>query len=177
MLDLPTEPQNRVWQTSWRDTAYGVGYASALCLVVIQFITRLITTLSQTDTEYRYSVSACITVSDSIKLILSTCFFYIECRKRERGYAAAHASFPSTSSPRSSTSTMELMDKEEDILLHEDTMMMPYPEERKKEWRRFFSYILKEVSTDAIHGFTILALLYALINNTARTIHKLKNEF
>lgn len=153
MTNLPLQAEPR----SWLGNGRGAAYASALCLVAIQVGIGIIMKSSQTGGHYKYSESACITISEFFKLLLSTCFFYAECRTRNTGYIAAHTALPS--SPRSSTSTMELMSVEE-------TKSMPIDGEVKLSWRQFITFIKTEASVDATYGFAKLALLYSFVNNT-----------
>jgi hypothetical protein len=75
----------------------------------------------------------------------------------------------SVSPPSPLTSVTHLMGDEEQFLPHNgqngaDTMR--FEGEVTMGWRQFLVYVMSEISTDEMHGFARLALLYALVNNT-----------
>jgi hypothetical protein len=98
-------PYIRTWLTASNGPAYG----AALALIGVQVSIGIIMKSSQTEGHYAFSTSGCITISEFFKLLLSSVFFWIECRRRERnslqntGSLAEFQPLANLADPRSSS--------------------------------------------------------------------------
>lgn len=151
-------------------------YAAALALVVIQVGIGIILKASQTDGGYAFSPSASVTISEFFKMLLSTIFFYNECRQRAadgvrpsaRGAGAGYAELPVSDGERERRSSLE--EKERDGGLNgssngNGTLKHAGPLPRLSA-SAYWSYVRGEVPRDSRYGFSKLALFYVLVNNT-----------
>jgi hypothetical protein len=148
-------------------------YIAALGLVGIQVGIGVIMKTAQSGGSYAFSPSGSITISEFLKLILSSIFFYRECRARAqtgvgpstRGSDTAYASLAD------GHRDLEIQDKDGDVsaLDSEDegsrdsghsSAPLPFG------LRTFWGYVRGEVRNDVRFGFYNLALIYILINNS-----------
>ncbi|KAK1585160.1 UDP-galactose transporter [Colletotrichum navitas] len=163
-------------------------YAAALGLVAIQVGIGIIMKISQTGGSYSFSPSASVTISEFFKMVLSTIFFWNECKRR-----AADGVLPSTrggGSGYSSLATSELLPLAERSSLEEkreedalnggsssssnangvDKHNRPLP---PLNFRTYWRYVRGEVTKDVRYGFCNLALFYVLINNSIFVSYKM----
>jgi hypothetical protein len=154
-------------------------YLAALGLVGIQVGIGVIMKTAQSGGSYAFSPSGSITISEFLKLILSSIFFYRECKTRAqtgvgpstRGSDTAYASLADDHQD------LEIQDKDEDsssltALDSEDEGSRdsgPSSPPLPFGLRTFWSYIRGEVRDDVRFGFYNLALIYILINNSVST--------
>ncbi|TID25905.1 UDP-galactose transporter [Venturia nashicola] len=149
-------------------------YAAALALIIIQAGIGVLYKFAQHDGGYAFSPSSSITISEFLKFLLSTCFFYRECSKRHVRSPQGYSGVESGSS-RSSTDEKALMSDEvpiEESEMSESSSSRSIPQGKMKI-SDFIFYCMTEVSSDTQYGFSKLALLYALINNTVFVLYKL----
>jgi hypothetical protein len=138
---------------------------AALGLVVIQVGMGIVLKSSQTtEGHYGFSPSASITISEFLKFLLSTAFFWYECRepRLKAGPLCDHFSLPS--SARSSIEQNEPREDGESIC---SVISTDYHVENRSQ--TFGRYCINEVTSEARYGFAQLALLYSAINNTVRS--------
>ncbi|KAG5744533.1 hypothetical protein H9Q72_013221 [Fusarium xylarioides] len=158
-------------------------YIAALGLVGIQVGIGVIMKTAQSGGSYAFSPSGSITISEFLKLILSSIFFYRECKTRAqtgvgpstRGSDTAYASLAEDHRD------LEIQDKDGDAssltaLDSEDegsrdsghsSAALPFG------LRTFWGYIRGEVRDDVRFGFYNLALIYILINNSLFLSYKM----
>lgn len=129
--------------------------------------------------SYTFSTSSSITISEFLKCSLSTFLFYRECRRRHAAKSFAYHATPATperlsleekddSKTFSETSTLEEgKDGSED---HVKVPLSPGASGGELTLEEFWDYCKNEVPLDTRYGFFLLALLYALINNTVRSL-------
>lgn len=148
--------------------AHSAAYLSALGLIIIQVCIGIILKSSQTDGSYAFSVSGSVTISEFFKCVLSAGFVMRECLKKRGGQGRGHSLLPS--SPREVEEELFCVEEEESGV--EEKFTSKEREESEFEsyrgssvWRLFWLRI-GEVSVDSQFGFALLALLYALINNS-----------
>ena len=148
-------------------------YAAALALVVIQVSIGILFKASQTDGQYSFSASSSVTISEFLKFLLASVFFYREC-------AAKHATNPRL--PNGAQTDLELASDEKEVNVNEnggeDEAFLKSAEKVAKRLgdlrtpgmsmslRTFYEYVLQELPTESRYGFAFLALFYVLINNT-----------
>jgi hypothetical protein len=156
-------PRNAVW-------------IAALSLVAIQVGIGIIMKSAQTGGTYSFSPSASIVISEFLKMLLSTAFFYRVCQRR-----TADGILPST---RIGGSGYRALDSELPMIDHQSN-----PAEREKEapnkvedlsaarphqegplpyltLGKYWSYVRGEISGPVRVGFCNLSLFYVLINNS-----------
>jgi hypothetical protein len=143
-------------------------WGAALALVAIQVGIGLIMKSSQKGGKYTFSPSSSVTVSEFLKLLLSTGFFWRECKTRVARSEAPHHSTSPTSEPSSSESKPFIEDPE----ANGNGSSNEYAKEHVDSYssaqldlRTFWQYVQNEVSHDTRYGFAQLALFYVLINN------------
>lgn len=151
-------------------------YIAALGLVGIQVGIGVIMKTAQSGGSYAFSPSGSITISEFLKLILSSIFFYRECKTRAqtgvgpstRGSDTAYASLADDHRD------LEIQDKDGDA---SSLTAMDSDDEGSRDSgstsaalpfgiRMFWGYIRGEVRNDVRFGFYNLALIYILINNS-----------
>ena len=118
--------------------------------------------------RYAFSTSGSIAISETLKGLLSTILFYRECRQRQAttsgGYEAlasqqsAPASVEDGNCNWSDTQDEENLDNEKSLPNPDRWTSIPLQE--------FVTICRNEIPYDNIYGFTQLALLYSLINNS-----------
>jgi hypothetical protein len=143
-------------------------WGAALALVAIQVGIGLIMKTSQRGGKYAFSPSSSVTISESLKLLLSTGFFWRECKARvARSEAPRHSTLPT--SERSSPESKPFI---EDPESNGNRSTYEYQKEHVESYstaqldlRAFWQYVKSEVSLDVRYGFAQLALFYVLINN------------
>ncbi|OLN96061.1 CMP-sialic acid transporter 2 [Colletotrichum chlorophyti] len=162
-------------------------YAAALGLVVIQVGIGIIMKISQTGGSYSFSPSASVTISEFFKMLLSTLFFYNECKRRAadgirpstRGGGSGYSSLATSELPTHERSSLD--EKREEEALNGSASSSnsgnavekhngPLP---RLDLRTFWSYIRGEVTRDVRYGFCNLALFYVLINNSIFVSYKM----
>lgn len=131
---------------------------------------------SQTGGKYAFSSSGLVTISESLKFLLSASILLRQCikkyRQRPKETGAGYARLiPLPMSPRSSSSDELIEMKGDEENGSEETLCEDFDidlEDTHPKPTLFQSYVtsLREVSVDTRYGFANLALLYALINNT-----------
>ena len=159
------------WLSSRLSGAQGSAYAAALGLIAIQVGIGIIMKAAQKGGSYEFSASSSVTISEFCKMLLSTFFFYRECRRRNATILSpAHTALPT--SERSSFEEAKVFADEETNGIGEASG--PRFVERHKDGKAphldgqtFWDYIKNEIGVDTRYGFAQLALFYALINNTA----------
>ncbi|KAK2034241.1 UDP-galactose transporter [Colletotrichum zoysiae] len=162
-------------------------YAAALGLVAIQVGIGIIMKISQTGGSYSFSPSASVTISEFFKMILSTIFFWNECKRRAadgvlpstRGGGSGYSSLATSELPLAERSSLDEK-REEDALNGNagsssnangvDKHTSPLP---PLDFRTFWRYVRGEVTKDVRYGFCNLALFYVLINNSIFVSYKM----
>lgn len=143
-------------------------YAAAAALVVIQVSIGVLFKIAQTGGQYSFSASSSVTISEFLKFLLASVFFYRECVRK-------HASDP----PRL-VETRPSLDEEKQISSDEgeDQAFLKNAEKvahrigtfrpafMRMDLKTLYGYALDELPIDARYGFAMLALFYVLINNT-----------
>ncbi|KAI9151909.1 CMP-sialic acid transporter 1 [Paramyrothecium foliicola] len=141
-------------------SAQRAAYLAALSLVAIQVSIGIIMKAAQRGGSYSFSTSGSVAISESLKMLLSTMFFYKECKRRAtegicpstRGSAAGYTSLP----------------------VNGDMEGSPPPSTPVKlNMGLFWTYIRGEVTKDVRYGFCNLALFYVLINNSIFLSYKM----
>jgi hypothetical protein len=157
-------------------------YLAALGLVAIQVGIGIILKIAQTDGSYSFSPSASVTISEFFKMLLSTLFFYRECKTRAasgvqpstRGGGSGYALVGNSDLPL----TERRSDDDHEKHVEEGngnaangralvTEKLAGPA-RELNVRLFWSYVRGEVTVDVRYGFCNLAMFYVLINNSVR---------
>jgi hypothetical protein len=157
---------------SWLSGPQGAAYAAALGLIGIQVGIGIVMKAAQKGGTYAFSPSSSVTLSEFFKMLLSTMFFYRECRQRNaRNQSPAHTALPT--SERNSFEEAKAFADEEANMNGSGEASGAYVAERFKDAKEpmldvwtFWGYVKSEVSLDTRYGFAQLALFYALINNT-----------
>ncbi|KAK2059458.1 UDP-galactose transporter [Colletotrichum caudatum] len=162
-------------------------YAAALGLVAIQVGIGIIMKVSQTGGSYSFSPSASVTISEFFKMVLSTIFFWNECKRRAadgvlpstRGGGSGYSSLATSELPLAERSSLDEK-REEDALNGNagsssnangvDKHTSPLP---PLDFRTFWRYVRGEVTKDVRYGFCNLALFYVLINNSIFVSYKM----
>ena len=158
-------------------------YAAALALIAIQVGIGIILKASQKPGgSYAFSPSASVTISEFLKLVLSSIFFYNECRRRAangirpstRGredstYMTLSASEPS-STRRNSLEEKEIEEGFKESEAHQSGSRQKSSPSPLLDALTYWSYVRGEVTLDVQYGFCKLALLYVLINNLVRRL-------
>ncbi|KAF6828901.1 cmp-sialic acid transporter [Colletotrichum plurivorum] len=161
-------------------------YAAALGLVAIQVGIGIVMKLSQTGGSYSFSPSASVTISEFFKMVLSTIFFYNECKRRAadgvrpstRGGGSGYSTL-ATELPMNERSSLDEKRGEEENLNGSsssssasgvDKHTGPLP---RLDLRTYWSYVRGEVTRDVRYGFCNLALFYVLINNSIFVSYKM----
>jgi hypothetical protein len=146
----------------------------------------------QTGGKYAFSSSGLVTISESLKFLLSASTLLRQCIKQYRGRTketgAGYARLIPLPSPRSSSSEMIEMKGDDEEKGSGETLCDNFDIDLEDTHPRptlFASYVasLREVSVYTRYGFANLALLYALINNTVGlflvsiTVSKLNRKY
>ncbi|KAL2876535.1 hypothetical protein SGCOL_008110 [Colletotrichum sp. CLE4] len=161
-------------------------YAAALGLVAIQVGIGIIMKISQTGGSYSFSPSASVTISEFLKMLLSTIFFYNECKRRvadgirpsTRGGGSGYASI-ATELPLAERSSLDEKREEEGLNGSASSSSTGNIVERNNgplpplDVRTYWSYVRGEVTRDVRYGFCNLALFYVLINNSIFVSYKM----
>ncbi|KAL0939567.1 UDP-galactose transporter [Colletotrichum truncatum] len=160
-------------------------YAAALGLVAIQVGIGIIMKISQTGGSYSFSPSASVTISEFFKMLLSTVFFYNECKRRAadgirpstRGGGTGYSSLATSELPTNERSSLDEKREEEGLNGSSSSSSSsavdkhaPLP---KLDLRTYWSYVRGEVTKDVRYGFCNLALFYVLINNSIFVSYKM----
>ncbi|GKT43301.1 CMP-sialic acid transporter 2 [Colletotrichum spaethianum] len=162
-------------------------YAAALGLVAIQVGIGIIMKIAQTGGSYSFSPSASVTISEFFKMVLSTIFFYNECKRRvadgirpsTRGGGNGYASLATSELPLNERSSLDEKREEEGLngnassssngnVVDKHTGPLP-----PLDFRTYWSYVRGEVTRDVRYGFCNLALFYVLINNSIFVSYKM----
>lgn len=135
----------------WLQLARNPAAAAALGLVTIQVGFGLVMKAAQSDGAYSFSPSASVSISELLKMVLAAALFHRECRKRLAAGISPEAeprylALPSASTP-------------------EKTPSVGPP---RLGLAAFWGYFRNEVSEDEQGHLYVLALCYALINNSVR---------
>lgn len=161
----------KCWKIETFSSKESAVYYSALCLILIQVGIGIILKSSQTGGKYAFSVSGSITISEFFKFLLSTIFFWRHYRAQSRqlGYESVplHINLPSSTRSSSSLELKDYHSEESD-----DTVVELADRPAEPRWshlRAFWGHYFEEINVDTRYGFALLALLYALINNTVCT--------
>lgn len=147
-------------------------------MVGIQVGIGIIMKASQTGGSYSFSPSASVTVSESLKMLLSTIFFYNECRKRANEGVSPSTRGLNLNNPYVIDSLPLLaQDTGHDVIKPEESPPnagtdLPDQVSTSRAPLQFslplyWQYIRGEVTKDVRYGFCTLALFYVLINNSA----------
>jgi hypothetical protein len=158
--------------------AQRAAYLAALGLVGIQVGIGIVLKIAQTGGTYAFSPSASVTISEFLKMLLSTMFFWRECKARAAsgiqpstrgggsGYSPIGAGLPV--SDRSGLGDYEKDGDEESASSngHASSSDKPTGPARPLNMRVFWSYVRGEVTVDVRYGFCNLAMFYVLINNS-----------
>jgi hypothetical protein len=167
---------------TWLSTSNRPAHGAALALIGVQVSIGIVMKSSQTGGHYAFSTSGCITISEFLKLLLSSGFFWIECHRREKnswqntGSLGEFQPLANIAEPHSSSdcscSTDLILDLEKD---EENLEWSPINEmSGSRRWfgnfGKLWETITSEVSLEARYGFAILSSFYALINNTVSTL-------
>jgi UDP-galactose transporter len=154
-------------------------YAAALALVAIQVSIGILFKAAQTDGQYSFSASSSVTISEFLKFLLASVFFYREC-------AAKHVSSPRLPSEV----PVDLERDEEKQASTEDGEDQAFLKSAEKvankigkfrtrgmamDLKTFYGYVLDELPSETRYGFAMLALFYVLINNTVFLQYKLSD--
>ncbi|TAQ89874.1 hypothetical protein B7494_g1813 [Chlorociboria aeruginascens] len=162
---------------SWLSGPLGATYAAALGLVAIQVGMGIILKIAQKGGTYEFSPSSSVTLSEFFKMVLSTIFFYRECRKRNaRNVNPSHTALPTSernSFEESKAFSGEQMNGNGESSGSHVAERYKNAREPYLDLRTFWGYCKNEVSRDTRYGFAQLALFYALINNTIFVAFKL----
>lgn len=126
--------------------AWSKALAAALALIAIQTGIGIVMKSAQSNGNYSFSPSACVTISEFCKLVLASIFFYLECWRRSK---AEHSHDKDILLPEAGS------EEAESIGTHGIVTLADYV-------RRF----REDTTFGAGYGFYVLALGYALINNT-----------
>ncbi|RDW84823.1 UDP-galactose transporter [Coleophoma cylindrospora] len=160
---------------AWLHGPQGAAYAAALGLIAIQVGIGIIMKISQSKGTYDFSPSSSVTISEFFKMLLSTLFFYRECKTRIANREPAHTPLP-TSERNSFEETKPFAEDQTSDLNGNGHSMSPtsaYTPAANMDIKTFILFIRNEVSRDTRYGFAQLALFYALINNTIFVAYKL----
>lgn len=170
-------------------------FLAAVAFVIIQVGIGIVFKIAQkSDGKYAFSQSASITISEFCKLLLSTSFFYQQCRTRlaeQHGQDVeknAYVPLDELSDDSSSEGTkfQEKSSQDADMRISSDeepTSRSQSLEEKEPVWKQkqaqalrgsaprlalldFVSMVTSEINTATVFGFAHLALLYAIINNS-----------
>jgi hypothetical protein len=144
---------------SWVPNTSGAqraAYLAALGLVAIQVSIGIIMKAAQRGGSYSFSTSGSVAISEFLKMLLSTVFFYRDCKRRAaegicpstRGCSAGYTSLPINGDAEGTPSAATPI---------------------RLNIRLFWTYIRGEVTKDVRFGFCNLALFYVLINNSVFT--------
>lgn len=162
-------------------------YAAALGLVAIQVGMGIILKAAQSNGKYAFSPSASVTISEFFKMLLSTIFFYRECRQRAadgnrpstRGGGTGYSSLASSELPTTERSSLEEKRGEEGVSETGNgngsntggNVAKPYGTILPHlDLDTFWSYVRGEVTADVRYGFCNLALFYVIINNSVLSL-------
>ncbi|KAL3426432.1 UDP-galactose transporter [Phlyctema vagabunda] len=164
---------------AWLHGPQGAAYAAALGLIAIQVGIGIIMKMAQSGGSYDFSPSSSVTISEFCKMLLSTLFFYRECKQRVANKEPAHTPLPT--SERNSFEESKPFSEDEAAGLntnghgHRRRTSEAYnsPRDVRLDSKTFITYIRNEVSRDTRYGFAQLALFYALINNSIFVSYKL----
>lgn len=161
----PLSPFRSLLASASQNAAWG----AALALVGIQVGIGLIMKGSQKDGKYAFSPSASVTISEFLKLLLSTAFFWRECKARAARSEAPHGPASWSQEELSFSESKPFID---DTDSNRSRSVDEYPKEGTENYvsplldlRTFWQYVKYEVSLDVRYGFAQLALFYVLINN------------
>ncbi|KAK1964718.1 UDP-galactose transporter [Colletotrichum sublineola] len=162
-------------------------YAAALGLVAIQVGIGIIMKISQTGGSYSFSPSASVTISEFCKMVLSTIFFWNECKRRAadgvlpstRGGGSGYSSLATSELPLAERSSLD--EKREEEALNGSASSSSNADGLDKHngplpplnFRTYWSYVRGEVTKDVRYGFCNLALFYVLINNSIFVSYKM----
>jgi UDP-galactose transporter len=157
-------------------------YAAALALVVIQVSIGILFKASQTDGKYSFSASSSVTISEFLKFVLATVFFYREC-------AAKHATSPRL--PSQGPVFDQELDEEKQVNSDDDdgedqAFLKSAGKVASRigqfrtagmamDLKTFYGYVLEEMPSESRYGFSLLALFYVLINNTVFLQYRLSD--
>ena len=167
-------------------------YAAALALIAIQVSICLLYKVSQTNGKwvkdiasevrlvvltalrYGFSASSSVTISETLKFLLSSYLFYRDWRKRryapvpeevlnEIKFEDVEDDKEERDGGESSSDTISLED--ENCALNNESMHNSFGN-RRFELKSFFEACKDEIPTEVRYGFVHLALFYVIINNT-----------
>jgi len=157
-------------------------FLAAVAFVIIQVGIGIVFKIAQkSDGKYAFSQSASISISEFCKLLLSTSFFYRQCRTRlaeQNGRDVeknAYVPLEDLSDDVSSEGA-KIQEKIADDGKSESKGTEPAWKRQQAEaskgptprlaFRDFVPMVKSEINTATVFGFAHLALLYAIINNS-----------
>ena len=153
-------------------------YLAALGLVAIQVGIGIILKVAQTDGAYSFSPSASVTISEFFKMLLSTLFFYRECKTRAAsgvrpstrgggsGYSLVGGADLPVAERRSDDDHEKHVEEGNGVNGHATAAEKLAGPARALDARLFWTYVRGEVTVDVRYGFCNLAMFYVLINNS-----------
>lgn len=169
-------------------------YAATLALIIIQVGIGILFKASQTNGKYSFSASSSVTISEFLKFVLATIFFYRECAAKHNPHSHLHTH---TRIPTEELSEFDL-DEEKQLRLSssddddredssEDSASLQSAgkvadrlgrlrtPEMTMDLKTFYGYVIAELPSESRYGFALLALFYVLINNTVFLQYKLSD--
>ncbi|KAF2839219.1 hypothetical protein M501DRAFT_772361 [Patellaria atrata CBS 101060] len=158
-------------------------YVAAIALIAIQVGIGICYKAAQHQGQYSFSVSASVAISEFFKLVLSTCFFYGECKRRNPLPVTEYRSIPQPE--RDSLDEKQVLIDPPAELSESSSFTSEVTDERPAAYvlagdsksdftiRDFLGYCIHEVPIKTKYGFAQLALLYALINNCVFVLYRL----
>ena len=159
-------------------------YAAALALIIIQVGIGILFKASQTDGKYSFSASSSVTISEFLKFVLATIFFYRECAARHPTHTPVPASEELADLVSDDEKSGRYHDDEDDsedsAFLHRagkvaDRLGRLRTPGMTMDLKTFYAHVLKELPSESRYGFVLLALFYVLINNTVFLQYKLSD--
>jgi len=170
-------------------------FLAAVAFVIIQVGIGVVFKIAQkSDGKYAFSQSASIAISEFCKLLLSTSFFYRQCRTRLAEQSGqdveknAYVPLDDLSDDSSSegSKSQEKITQDADMRVGSDKKQSSgshYLKDSEPAWKRkqakalrgpaprlalrdFITMVTSEINTATVFGFAHLALLYAIINNS-----------
>ncbi|KAF2668334.1 hypothetical protein BT63DRAFT_425654 [Microthyrium microscopicum] len=153
-------------------------YAAALALVCIQVGIGIMYKAAQSGGKYPFSATASVTISETLKCLLSTFLFYREWKNREGGVRLPQTPIPSQPvTLRDMEEGKEKDDDDSDTLSISDDDPLHHMEKSYQHsqgtYAAFFEAVKEEIPQEIKFGFAHLALFYVLINNIVFVLFRL----
>ncbi|KAF2435425.1 hypothetical protein EJ08DRAFT_337087 [Tothia fuscella] len=153
-------------------------YAAALALIVIQVSIGILYKAAQSGGNYAFSASSSVTISEFLKLLLSTYFFYREWLQRRQN--STHQTLSVEEMRRDSMEEKGLCEdgseetsegsKRSESAVDARYWTLSNP---RSDVGSFVQACRDELPTEIRYGFAQLALFYVLINNTVFLLYRL----